>query len=54
MMWVLWSGVWSGPGYLVLASAPVLKFLDSHVECNEGWLEPLLAQVIVDRNSVTA
>ncbi|XP_034456515.1 polypeptide N-acetylgalactosaminyltransferase 15-like [Hippoglossus hippoglossus] len=36
------------------AAAEVLVFMDSHCECQKGWLEPLLERVAQDRSRVVS
>ncbi|CAL1262055.1 unnamed protein product [Larinioides sclopetarius] len=35
-----------------VASGPVLTYLDSHCECTEGWLEPLMHRIYQDPTNV--
>jgi len=34
------------------AKGSVITFLDAHCECTEGWLEPLLAEIALNRKAV--
>lgn len=34
------------------ASGEILMFIDSHCECNDGWLEPLLDRIVRNRRAI--
>ena len=36
------------------AKGHVITFLDAHCECTEGWLEPLLAEIALNRKAVVS
>lgn len=37
-----------------VASGEIITFLDAHVECTEGWLEPLLTEISINRHTVVS
>jgi polypeptide N-acetylgalactosaminyltransferase len=35
-----------------VAKGEILVILDSHIECNDGWIEPLIAQIVKNPKSI--
>ena len=36
-----------------LATGKILVYLDAHCECNDGWLEPLIYPIYLNRTACT-